>query len=274
MSPSALEHFILTRFNTRAAYLSEWPGADPEWLERRFALFERLCVPSVARQRAIFRWLVFFDASTPDPFLARIERDRQLGAFEPIFVDGVLTDVRIGEFVGARCRSAGHLLTTRLDNDDAIHDRFIAEVQQAFVPVDAGFVNFPLGFQYRGGCLFLYLSRSNPFISLMERRSPDDGAPLTVYCGPHERLRAVAPVRQLLAPPRWMQVIHGGNLANEVRGLRWPVGRMPAGFAGCDVPVRRDPPLRAAGGMLLSLVEGPASTIRQGTRRRARAWRS
>ena len=68
-------HFILTRFNVlmktapAAAAGAPRKGLDPEWLKRRFDLFERVCLPSVDRQtEGAFQWLVFLDWATPVPF--------------------------------------------------------------------------------------------------------------------------------------------------------------------------------------------------------------
>lgn len=44
------------------------------WLEHRFEVFERYCLPSVAAQTSgNFTWLCLFDAATPEPYRSRIE---------------------------------------------------------------------------------------------------------------------------------------------------------------------------------------------------------
>ena len=79
-------HVILTRFNVAT------PGREaafrnlPSWLENRFDLFERNCLPTVAGQTSRnFKWLVYFDPATPAAFKAKIESYRALVAFHPLF---------------------------------------------------------------------------------------------------------------------------------------------------------------------------------------------
>ena len=48
-----LQHFVLTRFNMRLKSFDkycEWRGGDPAYLEKRFELFERYCLPSMKAQ--------------------------------------------------------------------------------------------------------------------------------------------------------------------------------------------------------------------------------
>lgn len=64
-----LQHFILTRFN-----LLLWNKdkenkkvRSKEWLEHRFSLFEKYCLPSIKSQTCQdFEWIVLFDSSTPE----------------------------------------------------------------------------------------------------------------------------------------------------------------------------------------------------------------
>jgi hypothetical protein len=224
-------HVVLTRFNTRHAWIGAAPGLDPGWLQRRLELFEAFCLPSLAAQRAPFTWLVFFDSETPEELRPRIAAYREtVPSFVPVFVEGELTDERIAGFVAERLapERARHeyLITTRLDTDDAIATDFLARVQRAFRPRELEFLNFPLGYQWADGRFYYHLDPSNPFLSLVERLGEEDGR--TIYCAPHDRLGRR--VRQLAAPPVWLQVVHGENLRNRVVGIRRPLGRAPSGF--------------------------------------------
>jgi hypothetical protein len=49
----------------------------------------------------------------------------------------------------------------------------------------------------------------------------DGGLPLTVFQVPHQQAERRGPVLQLDGHPAWLQVVHGGNLANRLCG--WPV---------------------------------------------------
>jgi hypothetical protein len=57
------EHVLLTRFNVRYVEDPNAPsiGTDPDWLARRFELFERYCLPSVIAQSAQnFSWIIIY----------------------------------------------------------------------------------------------------------------------------------------------------------------------------------------------------------------------
>src|ERR1700735_3717087 len=87
------EHVILTRFNVRYEEDSAVPsiGVDPGWLQERFRLFEKYCLPSVLGQTdQNFRWLLFFDRATPEPFAtrARALAVTRAGIF-PVFCDAL-----------------------------------------------------------------------------------------------------------------------------------------------------------------------------------------
>ncbi len=60
-SPDVVQHFLFTRFNLRNESWNSTKNANPvlteEWLEKRFDLFERFCLPSVKAQiNQNFRW--------------------------------------------------------------------------------------------------------------------------------------------------------------------------------------------------------------------------
>lgn len=64
-------HFLITRFNLNLYERDKHaaPTRTARWLEHRFEVFERYCLPSVAAQTATdFRWLCLFDAATPEPY--------------------------------------------------------------------------------------------------------------------------------------------------------------------------------------------------------------
>ena len=72
------EHFIVTRFNLplfKAKVEGKVVGnLDETWLAGRFDLFERYCLPSVKGQTCQnFRWIVLFDAATPQKFKDRFK---------------------------------------------------------------------------------------------------------------------------------------------------------------------------------------------------------
>jgi hypothetical protein len=213
---SGFRHLILTRFNVRhAPWQRDKSGADvltDAWMEHRFGLFDRFCFPSVRAQTATgFEWLVFFDPDTPEPFRARIDRYRDFEPFRPVFArDDELID-RVREAAG----NADSLITTRLDNDDAIHRDMVANVQKE-LPVDrVTFVNWLHGYFHAHAELIEVEHPSNMFISMIEPRS--DQPFRSVWCAEHKNLSRHGEIRQITGTPGWITLVHERNLMNEVR---------------------------------------------------------
>ncbi len=219
MPPSDFTHLILTRFNTAVDFAPSAKGLDEAWLKERLELFEHYCLPSVAAQRgATFHWLIFCDAASPEWFK---EKMSSYGEFVSTFyVEGPATDEVIARSVGRTgLVSRPYLITTRLDNDDAIGSDHLRLVQQEFKQQAREFLVFPFGLQLYRGRLYNSYWRSNPFLSLIEKIR-EDGSFTTVMCVEHNRVRTAGKVRSIFSAPQWLQVIHGSNLLNSLRG--WP----------------------------------------------------
>lgn len=167
---------VLTRFNVRTYVTGTTDVVSPEWVRRRLDLFETFCLPSMQAQSARCDWLVFFDAGTPPELRRRVESH---SGYTPVWVDGALDNRRVREFVADRLPShARTLITTRLDNDDAVASDFVARIQHAARGEEGLYINFPLGYQWENGSVYYYLHFANPFLSLVERlprrRAADD----------------------------------------------------------------------------------------------------
>lgn len=210
--PPAFDHFLLTRFNIRHEQ-----RASDEWLRHRIGYFERVCLPSVQSQDGTFSWLIYFDAERDGWFEAEVERLSAGGTvFEPIWIDGTPTP---DEFLAPILKrtTAEHLITTRLDNDDAIARTLISRVQAEFRGQDREFINFTDGLQLSDdGRLFHRSDPSNAFISLIEKR---EGA-VGVFVDWHNLVSKHGPVRQFPGAPMWLQAVHGLNIGNTARGVR------------------------------------------------------
>lgn len=227
-------HFILTRFNVPLQFdlppgqQPKHMGIDPGWLARRFDLFERVCLASVARQtEPDFQWLVFLDEATPAAFRDRMAALAAAHPFlQPVFCSrfddpAVLPEIRRRETPG-RLR-----ITTRLDNDDAIHPRLIEQVQRlaqrhlnAQDLARGFFISFPVGCCERQGDFYLQRYRYNPFTSFVSAQE----CPRTVLGTDHRYIADAAPVVFHWCRPLWCQTIHGENVANRLRGIYWPGG--------------------------------------------------
>lgn len=208
-------HVLLTRFNTRL------PGShapDGPWLRNRMPLFEKYCVPSVRRQTVKdFDWVVFADAATPQPWRDQLELLGHWADFRLVFLDGPFgADTAARAISELALDGAPFLITSRLDNDDAIAPHFVASVHRAFRPRRLEFLNFPLGYQLAAGRVLLRPYLASSFASLVEEATSSPWR--TVHFTPHHLIGRY-PVRQLWTAPAWLQVVHGHNLANEVRGI-------------------------------------------------------
>lgn len=234
-------HVILTRFNLATPGRESAIRNQPGWLAGRFALFERYCLPTVAAQQGArqgrdFRWIVYFDEATPEPFRARIAACRAVCDFHPYFTPifpGERWGISARAVLAAEGREAPWLLSTRLDNDDGLAVDFVARVQAAASSVPAGRVAFNVteGYVFDGARAYAHAHPSNAFASLVEPWA----SARTVSDHQHMHLGETAPIVQVGGPGGWLQVVHGGNVSNKIRGRRVPAaelaGRFPARLA-------------------------------------------
>lgn len=217
-SPEWFSHVLLTRFNVRVDQSS--PRPTDKWLADRLQLFETYTVRSLASQTIDrFEWLVFFDADTPD--FARVSVDslmaRYANVFRPVYLSSQFSSKSIRPHLPVQADQT-HLVTTRVDNDDAVSIDFMEQIQRHAHVRDLEFVNLIDGAQMSTGGVYRRPYTSNPFISLVERWSTE---PVTVFVGGHDELSTYGPVRNVrTGHPMWLQVVHGQNLANEIVGVR------------------------------------------------------
>lgn len=209
-------HFVLTRFNVRNFYHHSEP--TDEWLRERMLLFRHYCMPSFQAQTVdTFRWLVFFDSETPAWLQAEVRLAAQ-DLFEPVYVEGPFSKELLTATIVERC-STPFAITTRVDNDDAVAVDFIEKIQACFAGQESMFVNLVNGAQYAEGKTYLRLYTKNPFSTLIEDISKRP--PVTVFVEHHYSIDKYAPIMNVrTSHPMWLQVIHGGNVLNELVGLR------------------------------------------------------
>ena len=211
-------HLLLTRFNVRRGPETDARALSLEWLNHRLALFAGVTVPSVlAQTRRPDQWLIFLDEQTPPEF--RTALDRCLACLpwvRQVYCVALDTAALTETIAPCLPSQADWLLTTRLDNDDALHPEFIATVQAMVSPGHREFLNPRHGLIVTDGRLYRKQDLSSPFITLSE---PVAGF-RTVWLDQHQRLANHGPIRQFGLKDAWVQVVHGGNLANQVRGLR------------------------------------------------------
>ncbi|HEX5720649.1 MAG TPA: glycosyltransferase [Thermoanaerobaculia bacterium] len=225
MSRAAFAHYVVTRFNCGLYSTAQQdkhghPLVPERWMEERLGLFERYCLPSMANQLVQdFEWLVFFDPATPRHHLRRLPVYRRLC---PRLVPLFLAPTPEGWFqrrlrqacrayIASRWRHGlPHVITTRLDCDDALGRRAIGYIQASFAGQASQIVSLVNGYRSREAELYCVRSEGNPFLSLIERASREMA---TVYLRQHGEWSRLLRIE---SDPMWLQVVHGSNLVNEL----------------------------------------------------------
>jgi hypothetical protein len=215
-----INQFLLTRFNPAVDYAPEETGIDSAWLSHRFALFERFCLPSVAGQsEKDFHWILLVSDRTPREWLARLMSDVALvpSPAAILLVDHYSEKFFVSAMHDRLERSVDRVVSTRLDNDDAIARDYLADVRVEAhqVPSDGDFViNFKQGCQVGRDGIFPRVAHLNPFLSLVS--SPRNLK--SAFSSHHERMSRVGKVIDKTGGrAKWLQVIHPRNAASRLR---------------------------------------------------------
>ncbi len=220
-----LQHFLLTRFNI-LLWQKDKEGKKvrtTKWLDHRFSLFERYCLPSIKNQTCLnFEWIVLFDSMTPDSFKERITCYQQVcPQLIPVFVEPEngwrFAEIFREEIV--KRQKAKRVLSTYLDNDDALSICFVEDLQQRAMSVaDGTFFYYDEGYQYYTEDLFLMQIRypRNHFVSVVER---GDAATVKGIFGHgrHYYIDSIegAKIEHIKTKPMWCEVVHENNILND-----------------------------------------------------------
>ena len=218
------QHFIITQFNTKFIHHkkigSEVPTED--WMIHRFNFFNKICYPSIENQsNQNFEWLVFFDKETTDTT-----------GFNkyPKMIPILMYDYDdwnykyINRYLRPRIKSdTKWIITTRLDNDDALHYDYIKDVQERFNGEEI-LLNYTDGYIYNIESeqvnYFNYVV-SNPFITLIEKTPIDNNMIKTCNYTTHPYMQKVFQKINISTNknrPMWLQIIHDKNIGNVMRG--------------------------------------------------------
>ncbi|WCD92910.1 glycosyltransferase [Microbacterium sp. nov. GSS16] len=227
---TAIDHLVLTRFNLPTPGPESLVRAQEGWLRNRVALFERHTVPTMrAQTENSYTWMVYLDPHSPGWLLERLAPFADEGLFVPLYRERVeWTDV-VADAREVFGDSHGELLlTTNLDNDDAVAVDFIARLQQAARRHPDHAIYLRTGLILQGDALYLRDDPENAFCSVSESWD----APVTAWRDWHNLLHEHLPVVSLTGTPAWLQVIHGQNVSNRVRGVRTEAAQHRAAFPG------------------------------------------
>lgn len=226
-------HFIITRFNLNlyAQDKHDLPTRTDRWLEHRFEVFERYCLPSVAAQTSgNFTWLCLFDAATPESCRRRIEGYKaRCPQFEAVYYTAAqaanLTEnlrTTIAAYVS--CDRKGRtpppklLITTNLDNDDAFSSDVVELLQRELRPAPGKRIYSLLyGYQYFTDRRFALKMRytNNHFLTLAE---PFDAHAETIISYRHTKaIRQLPTIYLSTARGKWLEIVHEDNVSNDFR---------------------------------------------------------
>ncbi len=217
-----MQHFLITRFNLghrdwKITTSGNQIGSDA-WLNHRFDLFEKFCLPSVKNQsNQNFTWIVLFDTGTPDGYKKRVE---ELAAsyknFQALYTNGfpqLLPSLQ--KYISAHIGNNDFIITTRLDNDDLIHKDFVQTIQALAQPIDRLIIDLRSGYQtsIKGGFYESRLYKEdpfNPFISVVEPSSNFN----TVMSSRHAEWAKAKDIIVNKTKPLWIELVHDENKSN------------------------------------------------------------
>ena len=220
-----LEHFILTRFNIQIWSRDKYQQSvrSEGWLEQRFMLFEKFCLPSILGQtNKEFEWIVLFDTETPERFKEKIKDYKLIcPQFLPLFVkpEHGKYFCQIFKNEVSKRMTGQYILTTYLDNDDALNKDFIENLHNKANEIDSkAFICYSDGFQYftDSNLLFEIHYPTNHFISLLEKGNRETLKTVYGY-GSHAYINKIPGLKIVYIPdsPQWCEVIHERNMVND-----------------------------------------------------------
>ena len=220
-----IQHFILTRFNLLLWNKDKEGGKvrSMNWLEHRFALFEKYCLPSVKNQSCQnYEWIVLFDSLTPEAFKEKIVRyQKDCPNLIPVFVEPergrFFVDIFREEMTKRLC--AQRVISTYLDNDDALNVGFIEDLQWRATSISNDtFVYYDNGFQlYTDSKYVMRINYPrNHFVSYVEKGDPNNVKGVFCY-GTHYFIDTIkdAIIKHVVTKPMWCEIIHEKNVLND-----------------------------------------------------------
>jgi hypothetical protein len=234
-------HFLLTQFNLRNFPQSSATEYDKwtDWTRNRIQLFKTYCLPSILNQtEKDFIWLIYFDSTTPDEFKPFIDELRSYGFIKICYSNGSDDFFKnyLNEVKSRLTQDSKWVITTRLDNDDMLHQSAISLIQENFLEKNNYLIALSSGYvlDLDKKVLSHYFYPMSPFISLIESVSENM---VGVFGKLHTQWQALRlfifkelyfefvnksarKARFILKNPLWIQTVHGANVSNSFfRGL-------------------------------------------------------
>lgn len=223
-------HFLITRFNLNFG-AKEWTQdknqistLTDEWMIARLAIFRKYCLPSVSNQtNKNFRWLIFFDEATKQVHREIIkEMLANFSFIHTIFIPGASFKIKhLQQIKLLLQQNSKYLITTRIDNDDVIHERFIEKIQTNFNCQDYMAVNFVKLYTLdivENQALKVNYAFSGHFISLIEKVDEINKI-VGCYSKGDRYWNKKGEIIQIVDDIYCMELIHNTNVINIVRGF-------------------------------------------------------
>lgn len=222
-----MNHFLITRFNLKKLFSHDKNNQSvqtDDWTRRRFALFERYCLPSVlAQTNKNFKWICLFSNDTSQEYREMIESYQ---AVVPQFIPQFFDDTQMIHFreellysIKRLSTETGCVITTRLDNDDTIHKDFIRNIQEHAVSETKSdvFYTCKFGYQYFED---LNVAIKIPYFNnhFLTRIESDTENLKTVMDIDHFYVeKSGVDVKNISDNPMWIEVIHKTNVDNDIK---------------------------------------------------------
>lgn len=248
------KHFVLTRFNLP---LGVWQKDKHNhatntaaWLEQRVELFKTYCLPTMTTQSTTdFIWIVLFWDQSPEYVR---QMNEELKQQHPFYVPCYLSEEQAKhpvDYVNEMIKhyvepDTQYVLTTRMDNDDALAVDAIEEIQRCAQTTEfrqTYIINLLKGIQYypQYNISLLLDWKENHYCTMVEKVSDHY---TTVNSFNHVKVYDSYPV-VLAGKDRtmWMEVCHGSNVSNDVH-TAWALKPLRHAFE-CE-RFRITPPIR------------------------------
>ncbi len=180
-------------------------------------------MPSIIGQTCKnFEWIVLFDSTTLEHFKKKVEKyKKECLQLIPIYVEPqngrYFAEVFRKEVV--KRISAQRVITTYLDNDDALSIHFVEDLQKRAESLSDGtFINYTDGYQYYTDYRYVMQIHypRNHFMSVVEAGNPVTVKTIYGY-GSHYYIEKIPGVKieNVKNLPMWCEVIHEKNMGND-----------------------------------------------------------
>lgn len=189
-----------------------------EWMKHRMNLFITFTLPSVmAQTNQNFTWIVLLDEHTPQVYRDLLARIRYRNV-KFVYID--IGEIGINEAILNNIESGDYdLITTRLDNDDAIHKDTICDIQKTYLLKNSYYpgpwiIGLPYGFTLDLASKKMFVTGyfNNANVSLIENSQNAK----TAWHDQHGRLPDIYEGEFIQPTPYWIIVIHSQNLGNNI----------------------------------------------------------